>query len=301
VTLRAKFIAAALILLAAWGVSAQAPTPITSPDDPRLAKFTYDIVSIKPFKEDPKAQGSWFGMRKTPDGLEIRGIPPLFAVSWAYMSDPGHSRTTGGPDWAKKDQIDIQAKMEPDVADALAKLTAAEETIAREHMLRVLVTDYFKAKVHIESEEIPIFQLVVAKNGPKMKENKDPNVDPDPAKQPRFMQPSFNGGVTTWTFRAAQISEDLVWRLPQYVGRPVYDATGLTGRYDFTLTFSRETMTAAAPGGAAPGPGATAADPTSAAPEMPRALEEQLGLKLVSAKGTREVIVVDSMEKPDGN
>jgi uncharacterized protein (TIGR03435 family) len=226
----------------------------------------------------------------------------MFAVTWAYMSEPLHSRSTGGPDWAKKDLLDIQAKMDPDVAEAFGKLPPAEQTVARQHMLRVLVTDYFKAKVHIEGEEIPIFQLVLGKGGPKMKENKDPNVDPDPMKQPKFKL-SFTGGATTWTFRAAQIKEDLVWRLPQYAGRPVYDATGLTGRYDFTLTFAWDSMAAAAPGGgAAPVPtGAGVADQTSAAPAMAQAIEEQLGLKLVPAKGPRDVIVVDSMERPAAN
>ena len=74
----------------------------------------------------------------------------------------------------------------------------------------------------------------------------------------------------------------------QYVGRPVYDATGLTGRYDFTLTFARESMVAAAPG-------------SGAAPALAQAIEAQLGLKLVPAKGPRDVIVVDSMQKPDMN
>lgn len=160
--------------------SGQAQGAITSLDDPRLAQFTYDIVSIKPFKEDSKAQSSWTGMRNTPDGLELRGVPAQFAVIWAYMSEPQHSRIAGVPDWAKKDLLAIQAKMDPDVAEAFGKLTTAEQTIARQHMLQGLVTDYFKTKVHMESEEIPIFQLVLAKGGPRLKENTDPNVDPDP-------------------------------------------------------------------------------------------------------------------------
>jgi uncharacterized protein (TIGR03435 family) len=294
------FVVTANCGLANAAQSAHAQGAITSPDDPRLAKFVYEIVSIKPFKEDPKAQSRWTGMRNTPDGLELRGVPAQFAVIWAYMSEPQHSRITGGPDWAKKDPLDIQAKMDPDVAEAFGKLTPAEQTIARRHMLQALVSDYFKAKVHIESEEIPIFQLVLAKSGPKMKENTDPNVDPDPMKQPKYNL-RFNGGATTWTFRAAQIKEDLVWRLPQYVGRPVYDATGLTGRYDFTLTFAQESMAAVAPGGGAAPAGAGVADQTSAAPAMAQAIEDQLGLKLVPAKGPRDVIVVESMQKPDGN
>jgi uncharacterized protein (TIGR03435 family) len=79
------------------------------------------------------------------------------------------------------------------------------------------------------------------------------------------------------------------------VQRPVIDKTGLTGIYDFTLTFRPE-----------PGvPGAVGPDPLlpvdAEAPEIFTAIQEQLGLKFEAARGPVEVLVVDRAEKPEGN
>jgi uncharacterized protein (TIGR03435 family) len=93
----------------------------------------------------------------------------------------------------------------------------------------------------------------------------------------------------------------LVTTLSDWVGRPVLDKTGLTGLYDFTLKFSPEGVRAAGP----MGPTLTllqgqvqspAADPN--APSLSVALQEQLGLRLESARGPVEVVVIDRLERP---
>ncbi len=76
----------------------------------------------------------------------------------------------------------------------------------------------------------------------------------------------------------------------------MYDKTGLTGKYDFTLKYSRDNLSAAPPG-----PDGVAAPPLGAAPPLAKALEEQLGLKLVPARGNVDVIVIDHVERPSGN
>jgi uncharacterized protein (TIGR03435 family) len=89
--------------------------------------------------------------------------------------------------------------------------------------------------------------------------------------------------------------------LSDWVGRPVIDKTGLTGLYDFTLKFAPEGVRAAGPMGPtltqrtaqAPAP---PVDP--AAPSLSVALQEQLGLKLESARGPVEVVVIDRLERP---
>lgn len=84
--------------------------------------------------------------------------------------------------------------------------------------------------------------------------------------------------------------------LAQFTGRPVYDKTGLTGMYDFNLKWAPE------PGGAGPfGPPPPGAPPVAVDPDAPNiytAVQEQLGLKLESAKGPVDVIVVDRIERP---
>ena len=69
--------------------------------------------------------------------------------------------------------------------------------------------------------------------------------------------------------------------------RQIVDKTGLTGLYDFTMTFALE-----APGPDAPPP----VDPN--APSIFTAIQEQLGLKLESARGPVDVLVIDRSEKP---
>jgi uncharacterized protein (TIGR03435 family) len=77
--------------------------------------------------------------------------------------------------------------------------------------------------------------------------------------------------------------------------RPVLDKTGLTGKYDFTLTYAPDNISGAIPGASPSIP----AD--SLAPTLFTALEEQLGLKLEAGKASIEIIVIDHVERPSGN
>ena len=86
----------------------------------------------------------------------------------------------------------------------------------------------------------------------------------------------------------------MMGQLSYAAGRPVYDRTGLTGRYDITLKYTTDDM-------AEPVAGADGAPPLDTAPPLAKALEEQLGLKLVPARGNMDVIVIDHVEKPSGN
>jgi uncharacterized protein (TIGR03435 family) len=85
--------------------------------------------------------------------------------------------------------------------------------------------------------------------------------------------------------------EGIVFGLSNIVGRQVIDKTGLTGNYDFKLTWTPDEMSAT-PDSSASG---------DSGPSIFAAIEDQLGLKLVSAKGPVEVIVVDHIEKPSAN
>ena len=265
----------------------QAPQQAPAADDPKFAPFVFDIVSIKPHKDDPNATSKWMGIQNEPDGATMREIPAIFIISQAFGTI--HFKLSGAPDWASRDKYDIDAKMEPDVADALNKLSPEDQKLARKHMMLVLARDYLKASVHMDVTEVSIYELVVAKNGPKVTEVTDPAIPSGGLR----VRGSKTG--TTWEGHATPIA-NMMGQLSYAAGRPVYDKTGLTGRYDFTMTYMQENLSAAPPsadGGAPP--------PPDTAPPLARALEEQLGLKLVSAKGNMDVIVIDHIEKPLGN
>jgi uncharacterized protein (TIGR03435 family) len=161
-------------------------------------------------------------------------------------------------------------------------------------MLQNLLAERFKLTMHRETKDLPMYALIVAKNGPKMKESGDaPPVkesDADAPPPPLPMQPKIGpdgfpvlppppggrGGMFMMMMpgRARlsgehQTIQDLATRLTSQLGRPVTDVTGLKGKYDITLTFSTEglngpmgpmgpgpTMVAVAPpGGGPPGGG----------------------------------------------
>jgi uncharacterized protein (TIGR03435 family) len=272
----------------AHSTAAQAPAQAqptgATPDDPKFAAFVYDVVSIKPYKDnmdDPKATMHWVGSRDTPDGFTLHNAPMTVLIAQAYRTE--HSRLSGTPAWANTDHYEIEAKMDSEVTDAFQKLSPADQKLARQHMLRVLARDYLKLTFHMEVTEVPIYEMVVGKNGPKLKAPADPTV-----LGPGIMV-SGNGGVTTWDGKNVELSS-MLGQLGYVVGRPVYDKTGLTGRYDFQVKYATQR----------PGAGSPDADTAQqdAAPPIATALEEQLGLKLVSGKGPMDMIVIDHMEKP---
>jgi uncharacterized protein (TIGR03435 family) len=164
-------------------------------------------------------------------------------------------------------------------------------------MLRNLLTERLKLKFHYEKKETQAYELVVMKNGPKMKESSAvPDREDTPARPPTEFKRDADGFpilplgrelalVTTADGRAAMSEsettmEQLARILTAQVNQPVTDATGLHGKYDFTLHWVGE--------------GAALVD---AGPNIFRALQEQLGLKLESKKGMVDVLIVDHLEK----
>jgi uncharacterized protein (TIGR03435 family) len=207
--------------------------------------------------------------------------------------------------------------MDGAVADALQKMGQDDRTLTRQKMLQALLADRFKLTVQHDSKELPIYTLVVGKNGTKLKE-----VSPDAAAAAVAPAPGRGGrgggpgsvfmgsdsGLLTLNATAVPIVA-IVRTLSQSLRRTVVDKTGLTGRYDITLKWSPDDNS----GG--PGPG-FAGPPTGGAPTAPIAggpsaessgptllvaVQEQLGLKLESGKGPVDMIVISHVEKVSDN
>jgi uncharacterized protein (TIGR03435 family) len=197
-------------------------------------------------------------------------------------------------------------------------------------MLQNLLAERFKLTFHYEKKEMQVYDLVVAKGGLKMKESppEPPPAPPDgntektappPAPVTRMARdadgflilPTRRGGSSTVFSRgrlrmrsSAVTMKQLVGALTGQVGRPVTDATGLTGKYDFTLTWGPDGMGAIGTRGASaamPAPaegGAVAIVPDSdPAPTIFAAIQEQLGLRLEQKKGTVDMFIIDHVEK----
>jgi uncharacterized protein (TIGR03435 family) len=264
--------------------SSQKQAQAANADDPKFAAFVYDVVSIKPYQDPPNASSSWMGSKDSPDGFIMHNAPLTAIIGQAYRTE--HSKIAGAPDWLNREHFDIEAKMDPEVADALQKLSAADQKTARQHMLRVLAREYLKLAFHMETTEVPIYDLIVGKNGSRLKPPADPNT-------PGGMRMSGSGGATIMDGKNTTL-RSILGTLSLAVGRPVYDKTGLSGNYDFIVKFTPER-----PGTA--GPGADSNPALEEAPTLTIAIEEQLGLRLVSGKGPMDVIVIDHVERPGGN
>ena len=162
--------------------------------------------------------------------------------------------------------------------DIVGKAAAPASESALRHMLAPLLAERFHLQLHRETRVLPVYALVIAKGGHKLKEGDDAgqSVSPDPG-----------GGFRYRNYPMAALAEML--SLLRTTGRPVVDQTGLTGRYNFTANL--QDLPA----------GATTNDLKQAVFESDNAvfaaLEEQLGLKLIAERAPIEVLVVDRADR----
>jgi uncharacterized protein (TIGR03435 family) len=234
-----------------------------------------------------------------------------------------------GPPW-------IMDNMGPNLYQIDATMPAGTTKARFQLMMQNLLVERFHLEIHRETRNFPGFELVVAKDGPKLKESaSDPKaVVADPPQTPKRradgsvilppgpqMLTSLGRGMVRVQMQEKPIG-DLVKGLGRLIAQSlgadpadfasrkarVIDKTGLTGKYDFTLEFSCEGCSglganmAMANGAAADSP--AAADTVgSALPNIFVAFEKQIGLKLVKTKDIPlDVIVVDHVDKiPTGN
>jgi uncharacterized protein (TIGR03435 family) len=146
-------------------------------------------------------------------------------------------------------------------------------------MLQTLLDERFHLKLHREMKERPVYALVVAKNGPRLKES-----DPNAVFSAKVGVNGRNQDITvshaTMEFLAQAIKQDF------FVDRPVIDETGLVGAYDFKVEATPELRLNSSP------------DPGDIS--IFTAIQ-RLGLRLESRKTVRELIVVDHAERPSAN
>jgi uncharacterized protein (TIGR03435 family) len=172
------------------------------------------------------------------------------------------------------DSYDISAKAEGDAA-----LTRDQGRV----ILQAVLAERFRLRVHRETKELPVYALVVGKNGPKLKESA-----PDAKFTAGFeMRPSAR--MTNTKTPMARLAEFLSIQ----ADRPVVDRTGLAGAYDFTLEWNLTDGQQSAVG--------TPKDADSSGPSLFTAVQEQLGLKLETAKAPIEILVIDHADKPSEN
>jgi uncharacterized protein (TIGR03435 family) len=240
---------------------------------------SFDAASIKPAVPMP-AGGFAPGSRL---------VCPVNGCGGPGTSDPGRIRFANAslksliqtayevrpyqieaPSWLDSARFDIEATIPSGTTRAQADL-----------MLQNLLAERFQLKLHRSTREVPVYALVVAKNGPKLNASVD---DPD---APRPRGTIWSGGRKRFEFNKWTMA-NLARTLESDADRPVIDMTGLEGTYDIRLEFAETKPTFGAP------------DPQ--APELFTALTEQLGLRLESRRGPVVLLVVDgALRQPTEN
>jgi uncharacterized protein (TIGR03435 family) len=235
------------------------------------AQPAFEVASVKPANDANGVSGGCHGIDSNYAPNQMATAPPLgrcvirdarldhlisIANRVRYML-----QISGGPDWIKGDRFNIDAKAEDPTK-------ATEEQLLE--MLQRLLAERFSLMLRREIKDVAGYALVIAKNGPKLHEAKGEEVST------RFGPNGKSGrGPISLTVRKCSMPmlADMLTRF-----EPVIDKTGLTGTYDFTLSW----------------------DETDG-PTLGTALQEQLGLKFESQKVPVPFYVIESAKKPTEN
>jgi uncharacterized protein (TIGR03435 family) len=279
------------------------------------AKMEFEVASIRPGRPNsgggPSGGKSKDGGGGIPQGLDHKRLNlrsttlGLMVQAFRLRScGPGGFRgcamVSGGPDWIKNDQYDLQAKL-PDKTPAytLAQLRDGEAPEIS-LMLQSLLAERFNLKYHHETRQLPVYELTQVKKSPKL----------EPAKHE--MKQEKDGSMVMnrsllWTFSRAANGEinfnqssvqmivknrtiqDLTDTLSGAMDRLVLNRTGVSGEFDITIQYDRDID----------------ADNddfrATFGPSMMKAFERELGLKFEATKGPVDILVIDRIERPSEN
>ncbi len=253
----------------------------------RLAPCQCSMLAsaTQPFMAAPSEQMPAYEVA-TIKPVEANGFGPSLRVyiQTAFGISPNIMGRVVGPDWINSTRYVIQGKAPDSIRDAMQTMTTAERSKENELMMQSLLAHRFHLKAHFETREMPMYELVPAKGGSKLKEA-------DPTRHGFAMKSNgLRGSATIHNLI------DVLECSPDVGGREVIDKTGLAGVYDFSLTWT-PLQAAVAPGGGSGSP----PSPDVEGASLFTAIEEQLGLKLVPAKGLGQVLLIDHIEQPSKN
>ncbi len=241
--------------------------------------LSFEVASIKPH---PWTNEGRVGVFVNGDTLIAEHADLYRLVEFAYRLRTDGPQVTGGPGWARMGVLSDVSGAESTLFQVTAKAPAGVHPSIEQFrlMLRALLEERFQLRVRLGKKEMPVFNLVVARGGHRLREN---TADIKPALAMR------DGRL--FRMRATHASmAALVEELsnPNHgAGRPVLDRTGLTRFYDFEVEWVRDDLASAA-GDGRPGPSVFTA-------------MQELGLKLEPASAPFDIIVIEHAEKPAAN
>ena len=247
--------------------------------DAELKVPSLEVVSVK----QTKGKYAMSTMGVTADGLVVMNTPLIFIIQTAYAGHFSNGTIVGIPSW-EMDRYDIVGKVSDADLDKMRNLSQPQRVQMTRAMLQMVLANRFQMKVHDDDREGPVYNLVVSKNGSLLKEATPDEVATG---EKRMDQRGTIKGPLSLKELAGALTGPIT-------GRVVIDKTGLLGEYDITLTWTPDQ-------GGPPPRSNEASSMDAAGPSIFTAVQEQLGLKLESAKGPVKSLVIEHIERPSEN
>jgi uncharacterized protein (TIGR03435 family) len=269
-----KHAAIALVLMAAAASCLAAQDPAARPK--------FEVATIK--RNVTVDAGGGGGLR--PNGsyrLVNVDVRTMLLIAYRAGRQLFPSQIIGAPGWTSE-TYDITAK----AGDDLALKSQAEILRVQPLLLQSLLEDRFKLKVHRETQQLPMYALVLARKdgtlGPQLRPSRlDCSVD--------FSKCSLRPGPGAFSSGSTPLVSLVNYLASAVVQRVVVDRTGLEGRFEINLAWTPDRTPL-------PLNGDALAPPSLDKPSIFTALQEQLGLKLQSEVGPVDVVVIDHIERP---
>jgi uncharacterized protein (TIGR03435 family) len=236
------------------------PKPMTRNADP-----DWEVAVVKPSDPNDTA-GQHMRIRGRHIFFLDTTLEQFLLLGYGIQS----SQLAGEPSWAKTQKWDV---------DGVPDVDGTPSWDQTKTLMRKILAERFGLQLHHEQRELPVFALMPAKSGPKLTPNTtDPNGWMD-------QQNSESNGRHIENLKDASMA-DLVLILQFQVDRPVVDQTGLKGRYDFMLQWTKDDSQTSTP---------------DAPPGLFTALQDQIGLKLERTKAPADMLVIDKVQRPGAN
>jgi uncharacterized protein (TIGR03435 family) len=241
----------------------------------------FEVATIKPAAPDDAKGGRYIRMQSA-HRFQAKNYTVKGLIAAAYNLNP--RAVSGGPQWNESDVFEIigatPGDQRPTYDDQMT-------------MLRKLLADRFHLTLHREKKDFSIYDLTVAKDGPKLKPSAAP-----PDESPNLTSTVYSaasGGIDHILLpaRNATMAQFAAILQRAILDRPVVDHTGLTTRYDFDLEWTPDESQFG--GQLPPGP------PDTPKPGLFAALQQQLGLKMEASRGPVDILVIDRLDRPSEN
>ncbi len=253
----------------AWAIPEAAPkiAPMPATADP-----AFEVATIKPSK--PGQQGKVITIRGTRVVTMNTTVDDLITFAYSLQI----KQIVGGQPWMETEKFDIDGAPDVPGMPNLKQMRA---------MVQKLLVDRFQLKFHDEKRELTVYALTVAKGGPKLTKSTAESDLPG-------MGMRGLGGVVVQNATMLDFCQMMQGTI---VDRPMVDQTGLTGRWNFSLSWTPDDTQYPGMGLKIPPP----SEKADAPPPLFTAIQEQAGLKMEATKAMTPVMAVDRVERPSAN